>query len=79
MMVVLLKKNIITISNKCVNFRDIYPEEFLPDADSGKVNHITFDPIHVTDIAERVDIMDRVSNSRSRALVFWRFSHRVAY
>ena len=68
-----IRRNIITTSHKRVNFRDIYPEEFLPDADLEKVEHITFDPIHVTDIAERVNIMDRVSNSRSRALVFWRF------
>ena len=68
-----IRRNIITTSHKRVNFKDFYPEEFLPDADIEKVDHITFDPIHVTDIAERVNIMDRVSNSRSRALVFWRF------
>ena len=68
-----IRRNIITTSHKRVNFRDIYPEEFLPDEISKKLRYITFDPIHVTDITERVNNMDRVSNSRSRALVFWRF------
>ena len=64
-----IRTNIVTTTNKAVNFKDIYPEESLPDGD----NHITADSISVTDIAERAGIMDRVSNSRTRALVFWRF------
>ena len=68
-----IKTNIINTSHKRVNFKDFYPEESLPDGDSQKVNHITMGKVFVTDIAERVDIMDRVSNSRTRALVFWKF------
>ena len=64
-----IRTDMVTITNKTVNFKDIYPEESLPDGD----NHITADSISVTDIAERAGIMDRVSNSRSRALIFWRF------
>lgn len=64
-----IRRNIITISHKRVNFKDIYPEEALPDGN----NHITANPISVTDIAERAGIMERVTNSRSRALTFWRF------
>ncbi len=64
-----IRRNIIITTNKAVNFKDIYPEEALPDGD----NHVTADSISVTDIVERAGIMDRVSNSRSRALVFWRF------
>ena len=60
---------VVTTTNKVVNFKDIYPEEALPDGD----NHTTLHPISVTDVVERAGIMDRVTNSRSRALVFWRF------
>ena len=60
---------VVTTANKVVNFKDIYPEEALPDGD----NHTTLHPISVTDVVERAGLMDRVSNSRSRALVFWRF------
>ena len=68
-----IRRNIITTSHKRVNFKDFYPEESLPDGDSQKLNHITINHISVTDVAERAGIMDRVSNRRSRALVFWRF------
>ena len=64
-----VQRNIITTSRKRVNFKDFYPEESLPDGN----NHITVDSISVTDVVERAGIMDRVTNSRSRALVFWRF------
>ena len=68
-----IRRNIITTSHKRVNFKDFYPEESLPNGDNQQVNHTTINHISVTDVAERVSIMDRVSNSRSRALVFWRF------
>ena len=64
-----VRTNVVTTTNKTVNFKDIYPEEGLPDGD----NHTTLHPISVTDVVERAGIMDRVTNSRSRALVFWRF------
>ena len=68
-----IRRSIRTTSHKRVNFKDIYPEESLPDGDSQQVNHTTINHISVTDIEERTSIMDHVSNSRSRALVFWRF------
>ena len=61
--------DLVTTTKKTMNFKDIYPEESLPDGD----NHTTADSISVTDVVERAGIMDRVSNSRSRALTFWRF------
>ena len=72
-----IRTNIVTTSEKSVNFKDFYPEESLPDGDRTgdrkKANHITVDHIPVTDIAERTGILARVANSRPRALVFWRF------
>jgi hypothetical protein len=64
-----IRRDVITTRDRRVNFKDVYPEEALPDGD----NHTTAATISVTDIVERAGIMDRVNNSRSRALTFWRF------
>lgn len=64
-----IRTNVVTTTNKIVNFKDIYPEESLPDGD----DHTTVGSISVTDIVERPGVMARVSNSRPRALTFWRF------
>lgn len=53
---------------KTVTFGSFFPSEPLPHG-----AHKTVDPVEVTDIINRPDIMARVRGSRSRALLFWRF------
>ena len=64
----LVRTDMIISRNEKVNFKDFSPEEDLEDKD-----HRTVDPITVTDIVERVEIMERVSDSRPRAHLFWQF------
>lgn len=64
----LVRTDMIISRNEKVNFKDFSPEEDLEDKD-----HRAVDPITVTDIVERVEIMERVSDSRPRAHLFWQF------
>ena len=64
----LIRRSMITTRKKTVNFKDFFPEEELPEG-----NHKTVDCISVTDVVERVKIMDRVSNNQGRAHRFWQF------
>ena len=54
-------------SKKQVNLK-----EFSPDVDRDEGAHIALID-SVTDVVKRAEIMDRVSNSRERAFLFWRF------
>ena len=53
---------------KTVTVGAFFPSEPLPQG-----AHKTVDPVEVTDIINRADVMARVRGSRSRALLFWRF------
>lgn len=64
----LVRMDMIISRNEKVNFKDFSPEEDLEDKD-----HRAVEPITVTDIVERVEIMERVSDSRPRAHLFWQF------
>ena len=64
----LIRRSMITTRKETVNFKDFFPEEELPEG-----NHKTVDCISVTDVVERVKIMDRVSNNQDRAHRFWQF------
>ena len=64
----LIRNDIIIRRNEKVNFKDFCPEEDLPDGD-----HKTVELVAVTDIVERQEIVDRVSDSRARATLFWGF------
>ena len=64
----LIRMDMIISRNEKVNFKDFSPEEDLEDKD-----HRAVKPIAVTDIVERVEIMERVSDSRPRAHLFWQF------
>ena len=54
------------------NKKQVNLKEFSPDVDRDEGDHIAFID-SVTDIVKRAEIMDRVSNSRERAFLFWRF------
>ena len=54
------------------NKRQVNLKEFSPDVDRDEGDHIAFID-SVTDIVKRAEIMDRVSNSRERAFLFWKF------
>ena len=56
------------VLKKTMTFGSFFPSEPLPHG-----AHKTVDPVEVTDIINRPDIMARVRTSRSRALLFWRF------
>ena len=64
----LVRMDMIICRNEKVNFKDFSPEEDLEDRD-----HKTVEPVTVIDIVEREKIMDRVSDSRPRAHLFWQF------
>ena len=64
----LVRMDMIITRTEKVNFKDFSPEEDLEDKD-----HKAVDPITVTDIVKRVEIMERVSDSRPRAHLFWQF------
>ena len=67
----LTKTDIIITRNEPINFTDFFPKEELPDEE--KVSHKSVDHISVTDIVERVKIMDQVRRTRDRTRLFWRF------
>ena len=64
----LIRMDMIITRNDKVDFKNFCPEEDLPDGE-----HKAVEPISVTDIVERKEIMERVSDSRSRATLFWQF------
>ena len=55
------------------NKKQVNLKEFSPDVDRDEGDHIAASIDSVTDIVKRAEIMDRVSNSRERAFLFWRF------
>ncbi len=54
------------------NKKQVNLKEFSPDIERDEGNH-TASIDSVTDIVKRAEIMDRVSDSRERAFLFWRF------
>ncbi len=53
--------------------REVNLTAFSPDVDRDVGDHTAIVDTQTTDIVKRVEIMDRVSNSRERAFLFWRF------
>lgn len=64
----LVRMDMIICRNEKVNFKDFSSEEDLEDRD-----HKAVEPVTVIDIVEREKIMERVSDSRSRAHLLWQF------
>lgn len=64
----LVRMDMIICRNEKVNFKDFSSEEDLEDRD-----HKAVEPVTVIDIVEREKIMERVSDSRPRAHLFWQF------
>ena len=58
-------------------FGAFLPDEPLPDDDEGSIEHMTQEPVEVTGVAfltkTDVGVLSRVRQSRSQALLFWRF------
>ena len=67
----LIRTNVIITSTVNMNFKEFFPEDHLNDKYSG--DHKTVDPVVVKDFVDRVEIMARVRDSRSRAFLFWLF------
>ena len=68
----LVEQNLVNtgvVTSGAVNFNKFYPDYPLPET----TVHQTVNPVPVTDIWSRTEVIERVRDSQERARLFWRF------